>query len=144
MNCTDRMCKVPPPQMTFPIFSQVLFTSAPQWCITFYITGSESEDSKDVGITGRQEKAIGGRQERERNVLGRGKVEGGEESRGIGQESRGGGKGFDMGMRGTGRSVWRGPLRGRGNWGRGAGGQNAAIGAAQTPKKTIHVKQTLI
>ena len=138
MNCTDRMCKVPPPQMTFPIFSQVLFTSAPQWCITFYITGSESEDSKDVGITGRQEKAIGGRQEREKNVLGRGKVEGGEEPRGMGQGSRGGG---NMGMRGTGRSVWRGPLRGRrGNWGRGAGGQNAA----QTPKKTIHVKQTLI
>ena len=106
-------------------------------------SGSETEASDEVGNS-REDPEIG-RQERKhikQDVLGKGKVE---ELRGIGQGSRGGGRDFDKGMRGCERGVkdaGKGAWRGGGNWGRGLGGHNLVKG--ETPRKTIHVKQTLI
>ena len=102
-------------------------------------SGSETEASDEVGNS-REDPEIG-RQERKQtkqDLLGKGKVE---ELRGIGQGRRGGGRGFERGVRGLERGA-RGALRGGGTWGRGLGGHNLA--QRETPRKTIHVKQTLI
>ena len=111
-------------------------------------SGSGSADSEEVGSTaGREDPELGRRQERKEEVLGRGKVGG---LRGMGQ-GRGQGRGAWRGGRGGGGAWGSGDGRGeervawggvRGNWGKGL--VQAHKGEAQIPRKTIHVKQTLI
>ena len=130
----------------FPYFQSGLCIH-PHTVASISFSGSETEASEDVGNS-REDPKIG-RQERKQikqDWLGKGKVG---ELRGIGQGRRGVGRGlgrgmrgFERGVRGAGRGAWRGSLRGGGNWGRGLGGHNLVKG--ETPRKTIHVKQTLI
>ena len=112
------------------------------------ITGSESEDSEEV------DPELGRKQEIKQDVLERGKVE---ELRGIGQ-----GRGLERGAWGPGAwspGAWRGGGAGRGGGGGGAGGGAGGGGRGggdnwkrgsgrahkgEIPRKTIHVKQTLI